>query len=771
MRLLEAHVENFGVLHQFHISFERDMNVICAPNGSGKTTLAAFLQAMFYGMPPARRELTDNPRKKYQPWQGGTFGGWIEVETDHRTLRIARTFGPRPKEDTLQLTEALTGRSVEIPEEGIGQMLFGLDESAYARTVFLPRRGVTGSGDGLHDSLRAMLEGERSPAAYTDALRRLETARKVLQPLRGTGGRIGQLEQELADVGAQWTRASVEARAQEEYAQQCDELQHKLEEARTHRAECAAALAEAHRAAGGQEELRRQLTEAEAFFPGGVPTEEDLAAAESALRNLEAQRGTLPGEQECELARDYARQARESQEALGTLVLPPEVYQRGKELERYFGGAAPSMSTIGQWEKQAELLLKYKSRRLIWSLVAALLATMAVFSAVVAVDQLLRQQTLGGWLMLLAVLLLGGAGLSLAAALRPRAKIQFLNRLLKPIQEQYNPDLLPEDAALEVVEFREEWEQIKTQVRSLKEARARQSELRSEALAALDTFFKTYGRPDGTPEQAIAALCMQASPTWNHKPGEDRAFLQGFWSRYSPDPNPAQPRRALQEIRSVWDRIRHLRTALDGCSDIGAVETCRKQLQEADDRSAQLEEKVRQAERRLEDARNAQRTAAELLDRHNTVRAQLTEAEHKRDLLDRTIQWMQEAQDQLSVQYLAPIRTGFLEYFRRMFDASAGNLTVDPDLKIVWTRDGGERPISCFSDGTQTAAEVCLRLAMIDLLFCKERPMLILDDPFVYLDDHRLIRAMQMLSSLAQDTQILYFTCHTSRREDEDDLL
>ena len=77
-------------------------------------------------------------------------------------------------------------------------------------------------------------------------------------------------------------------------------------------------------------------------------------------------------------------------------------------------------------------------------------------------------------------------------------------------------------------------------------------------------------------------------------------------------------------------------------------------------------------------------------------------------------------------------------------------------------RDGLSRPITQFSSGTQSAAQFCMRLALIDLLF-RERPFLILDDPFVYLDDARTAHAAALVREAAADTQILYLTCHSSR--------
>lgn len=54
MKLLSAHIENFGALKNTDYTFSKGLNCICKENGAGKTTFAAFLCAMLYGMDTAK---------------------------------------------------------------------------------------------------------------------------------------------------------------------------------------------------------------------------------------------------------------------------------------------------------------------------------------------------------------------------------------------------------------------------------------------------------------------------------------------------------------------------------------------------------------------------------------------------------------------------------------------------------------------------------------------------------------------------------------------
>jgi len=58
---------------------------------------------------------------------------------------------------------------------------------------------------------------------------------------------------------------------------------------------------------------------------------------------------------------------------------------------------------------------------------------------------------------------------------------------------------------------------------------------------------------------------------------------------------------------------------------------------------------------------------------------------------------------------------------------------------------------------------LCMRFALVDALFTGEKPFVILDDPFVNLDDEHTAEALRMLKELAKDRQIVYLVCNSSR--------
>ena len=73
-------------------------------------------------------------------------------------------------------------------------------------------------------------------------------------------------------------------------------------------------------------------------------------------------------------------------------------------------------------------------------------------------------------------------------------------------------------------------------------------------------------------------------------------------------------------------------------------------------------------------------------------------------------------------------------------------------------------PVSELSQGTLDIVYLAARLGLVRLVTGDRRPPLVLDDPFVTLDDPRAVRALELLRSIAADLQVIVLT--TSSRYD-----
>ena len=74
-------------------------------------------------------------------------------------------------------------------------------------------------------------------------------------------------------------------------------------------------------------------------------------------------------------------------------------------------------------------------------------------------------------------------------------------------------------------------------------------------------------------------------------------------------------------------------------------------------------------------------------------------------------------------------------------------------------KGGASRELAYFSAGEQDLIRIAERFAVVDALYEKEQPVLILDDPFVNLDPERYERALAFIEEMSQRRQMIYFTC------------
>ncbi len=203
MRLIKCHIENFGVLSNFDFDFDTGLTTIYQDNGFGKTTFAVFIKAMFYGFPRVgARNIVENERKRYDPWQGGKYGGFLEFEIDGITYRVTRYFGKTAAKDTFSLLDLTNREQSTRFSEKLGEELFKLDADSFARSTYMPQllnkdMEVTTS---IRAKLSNLVDDTNDLNNYDTAEKKLRNYRAKYQAYRGDGGRINELELKFVEL-------------------------------------------------------------------------------------------------------------------------------------------------------------------------------------------------------------------------------------------------------------------------------------------------------------------------------------------------------------------------------------------------------------------------------------------------------------------------------------------------------------------------------------------------------------------------------------------
>ena len=386
MKLLRCYIENFGGLSQYSCTFGPGVTVIAEPNGFGKTTLAVFLRTMFYGFPArSGRSLEKNDRKKYLPWQGGVYGGYLEFEVDGTAYRVERRFGATPRQDTFDLYTLDPLQPSTRFGADLGTALFGLDADAFERSTYLPqsREALPLGTDSIRAKLGDLVEDTDDMGNFEQAISALRARRSAICPYRGSGGALGEDQEQISTLQSRIdeTQALTAqlAAGQEKAAHLARELAEQDEQRKQLAGEITrAATAEARAERARQRaEIARELAETAAAeetlasrYPQGMPTQAETETAMEALDRLtalEAMSRSTEAETEAQAlvererarfaagvpdgaALDTAREAcaayRDGQRRMAQLQADTAGNTRLAELESFFAPGVPDQTEL-----------------------------------------------------------------------------------------------------------------------------------------------------------------------------------------------------------------------------------------------------------------------------------------------------------------------------------------------------------------------------------------------------------------------------------------
>ena len=753
MKLISLYIENFGGLSRFALDFEAGLTVINQPNGFGKTTLAEFIRAMLYGFPRRTKTLGKSRRQRYAPWSGGQYSGNLVFEHEGQRYRIERTFGAAPKSDTFTLIELATNRRSGRFSEEIGIELFGLDSDSFERSTYLPQMREEGtlSTAAIQAKLSNLVEDSSDLANFDKAIASLKAKRSSLIPYRGSGGTvaeagamIAQLQMQLDEALLQKTQLEEAQKLAAHTQAQIKAEQTALEQVRQELAEAAemAAMVTHQRqyrqlqAQHQQASLRtKQIQEA---YPAGFPDDDALNCAEAMADRwtmLTAQSGQrnnqqFPSQQQIDTCRKTCADFDMLQLRIHTQqAVAAELTQTAKE--RFDTDRTAQTGIIIAWAVCGLSLLA------------------------------------GSLLLVLQESIYGctGLGIGILAAI-------FAVALTISRQNQRRA---------RKNELEGKHREIQREITSLCE---RRDQCRRQIIQFLLPY---YGKIE--PQQFLASLTQlehdakmaAQARQWNMEAATCRTELEDFFSRFDlvmEQDVRAQLRHLREDIRNIQAAqtserllLQQIAVMEDACGDTlfaelratadprqlkAQEERLRNGLTEQEDRLLQIRQRVQTLRTQVEQIGELQETLERWQKRQAKDRERV-------QILDDTMDFLQRARENLSTSYLGTIQSRFGHYLSRLEGNAGEAYFIDTDFQVQLERMGCARDLAYFSAGQTDLVMLCMRLALVDALFKGQETFVILDDPFVNLDDAHTAQAQKLLRALGRERQILYLTCHSSR--------
>lgn len=856
MRLLRCHIENFGVLSGFDYEFESGLTVICRENGFGKSTLAAFLKAMFYGLPrTGARTAANNERKRYEPWQGGKYGGFLEFSHGVTSYRVTRYFGKTAAKDSFEIYD-LTNRTKETAfSEKLGEELFGLDAESFARSTFVPQLAAREleATSSMRAKLTNLVDDTNDMNNFDTAMAALRAYRSERKAYRGSNGEIDRLAEELRALEDERFRAEGKRPELESVLREID-AQNAQQAEKT--AELALVRADIQKAAGQRErqlkkerlyELRAQVKQQDETmqalrekYPDGLPAAEEIRRQREnviSLRQLEKRQGTLVLSMEdrqvieegAPLFFDRVRVADDldrleaGQRELAALsignraVMPEEETEQLEKYTRIFHIGLPDDVEISEKQQDCRRIAELcavrdakqaqkNEKKRPGSAKIAILALGALLLLAGIGCLVAEKLSLG-----IAAVVLGA--LSLAAALLWKKPLQAEDGADEEMQQieqlqagvtaflmQFCPDASQPDEQL--VQLRLDKDAyLRLREKESRLAKERQAQqVRIDALTReLHAILARYRLTDSeqTLLQAIRALRERASQyervqehaerleaerqEMARQTQADTDELAVFFAKYrlSGQADEQLLEQAEQDAHAfdaagtaskeaktrLADFLRENAELSEAASqeeslDMDALQEKEAQTQRELDAQEAL---LRQLRQRRDALRREVERISEISDKLEELNETRKALQKQCALADLTMDYLTRAKDTLANSYVGRVEQGFVRYADALLGEKIGHVMLDRELRLFIDEQGAARDAASFSAGTVDGVMLCMRLALVDALFQKEQPFLLLDDPFVNLDDEATCRALSMLRELAKQRQVVYLTCNTAR--------
>ena len=759
MRILNCYVKNFGTLSDFELNFEKGLTVIKEDNGFGKSTLAVFLKAMFYGFPKRSGHSIDtNERMKFAPWQGGVFGGRLDFEIEDRKYRVERTFGAREKEDTFKLLDLTSGGDSYDFSSDLGVELFLMDAESFERSIYASQSGMsTVMTDSLSAKLTGLLENGNGSDDFDAAVKLLDKREKYYNsPSKGelnkVDRRIEALEKELRDM----TVAACNAVALEGELAELVGKNSALEKAleKTRYKISVASSKEARELEKRQHlELTEEIKQLEANrtaiaskYQNGLPEDAELVEAErvcAALKEAEAKRQAVGETDTADIG-----ELEKLSEFFGD-VFPTEGQMKSaredafrlQRLEIEFKAVDRQVMSEAKRHEKGKALPK----------IGLILGAAFIVAGVAALNWSLA---VGVAVAILGLVLLGTAAFGILKNMiahgsnavgvysekeyaQIKAEMQEVGKRLACFTERYIPEESPILAFETIDEAFKDYKRVSAAVERSKEKQNEYTAEISECQTVLDGFLAKYG------VTAVNGTSEVLSEIRRDK---------------------AEAVKTKEELRLKRERLSTL-PVFENCDRIEISEDRQTLLQREEQIQGELDVlQRRKAWLEVEIGRLKASTESmfELEEELSDLKLNRGEMGDELKVVQLTAEFLKETKQSLSTRYLDKVSERFKTYCR-MFNVALGDVLVDSQLNVKLDVDGTARQKSSFSRGVRDILDIAMRLSLNEALFQKEQALLILDDPFVNLDDTRLKKAMEILKEIAESRQIVYLTCHTSR--------
>lgn len=810
MFLTKAYIRAFGNLEEKEIRFDSHLNSYREENGKGKTTLASFIRARFYGLDKQKSE----ERRRYLPYSNKDCGGSLSFTYRGNEYRIERRFGKKQSEDETHLFK--NNREIQFTGEPGERFFNGFDKESFNRTIFLnPEDLSVSSTSTINEKLGSYTDGKEEGFSLDDVLKELEDYRKKFKPKKrgDEKGLIGETKKRISDYKD--IRSSIPEiqevlnrlySDQKERNKEITELKDKKIQANKQN-EAYQLYQQYYEKKNALKELADEFDKEKQIFPLGIPSDEEITTLKDQIRKkeqLERERNSsplsdyemasydslkrkfssgIPTEEEIKAIEDSLNQIKRESDLDLIFTLDEQ------KLRNHFDAHPVDRDKIiSEYQSYQQVIMNNsRNQKKPKSKVPLLLLIVGILILIIGV---ILGILIKPWLFSLAALSLAFFVPSVILHQKEKKQIlkadseinekekerrRLLNEPSSSIDEAYNK--LKSDV--------DNYQNLKKKKEELQNRNEEVSHNNQEITDKATSFLRKYGYMNDYPatllhsrksdikifmrmsdiisnsnsakkektndydtchkniDAALAKYQIKDRSTLDrdiadYKNAEKnyiaaKGSLSSFISTNNIDINSAENFTSKIDTSEIENELSDLNKALLGIN------------QNIEEREQEIEEKQAKADAIPE------------------LQEKLDIYKHKEKIASRTQDYLKQAEENIKKRYIQPRHASFLCYSDKLEKLRGEKIQIDTNYNISIREKGETEDYLHLSSGQKALVVLCYRLALLDNIFKNDKPFLVRDDLFRYLDEIHLEEAKKLLKELSQERQVLYFTCHPSR--------
>ncbi len=792
MKLLKCHIENFGKLSNFNYKFKDGINTIEEDNGFGKTTFANFIKAMFYGLETKRitKVLTD--RKKYEPWQGGAFGGSIEFEVNNKTYRLERFFGKKETEDTFKLYDLSTNLETNDFTPNIGEEIFKLNKEAYERSTFISGQDMeTSMNDSLSAKLGNILENENDVNTSEKALKVLDDA---IKNYKKTGGRgeINEKTFEKIKLEKKLEQSKNDERTLEDRKEQNNEIleqirekeqeQDKLKKIYTSMLESETKKAKKENYKIFEDNLKEskaKIDECEKFFGGEIPKDSEIQALIDKSLLIEKCKAQMKSynisPEEIAEINNLKKQFQNEDISEGIINKKIEDYNSLGEKRNKIDlnnekitNSNKERTTLNKQIKVGQVITLFMC---LFSIIIIMIAIVSVMKG--STNFVTIEVAVG--VIGLVVVTIGSITLEskkrrckniekeLANTIEDQKELkedeEYIQKDIDEFINEFSDNELGLDNVVQLTEIKARYmkyknlkDNIDTTFEKQNEIMQKLDELEKNVKDILLKYFSKITKPyinyaqeiqmkKREYDKQIQDYDTKLKAKEEYEKTNDTQLIEIINEAKQENPENIVNKEDIEKLdkKEIEENLKTLSEELDKLNDEknynkNQIEMLESNLDETFDIENELEQ----------------------------LNTKIDEMKENCNILEKTKELLEIAKNQFSSHYMGGMQKSFIKNLG-LINGTELDASLDVNLDVQINELGSNKELRYFSTGYKDLIYMCMRLSLIESLFEEENPFIILDDPFVNMDKNKIKNALNLIKNISKKYQIIYFICHESR--------